>query len=298
MAGYLLLLILGLVAGAASVVFIKASAIHPVLLASYRMLLAALILMPVFIRRLKARGIRFSPGIVRPALLPGVLLALHFITWIMGARMTLAANATLIVNMLPAVMPLFAYLLSREILTAAEVSGTVIALAGVVFLGISDYHAGRETFLGDLLCFVSMVLFAGYLSMGKRNNTSGSIWIYAVPLYAVGGVVSFIIALFFTHPFSGITGFDLLMVGGLAVVSTVFGHTILNLSMRKLRSQIVALANLSQIVYGSIFGLIFFAERPKTSFFIAAPVMLAGAALAIVFSKKRSGEPDEPGSRR
>jgi drug/metabolite transporter (DMT)-like permease len=143
-----------------------------------------------------------------------------------------------------------------------------------------------------------MVLFAGYLSMGKRNNTSGSIWIYAVPLYAVGGVVSFIIALFFTHPFSGITGFDLLMVGGLAVVSTVFGHTILNLSMRKLRSQIVALANLSQIVYGSIFGLIFFAERPKTSFFIAAPVMLAGAALAIVFSKKRSGEPDEPGSRR
>ena len=298
MVAYLLLLFLGLVAGASSVVFIKASAIHPVLLASYRMLLAVLILLPVFLRELKKGGIRFSLGLVKPAVLPGILLALHFITWILGARMTLAANATLIVNMLPAVMPLFAYLLVREVLNAAEIAGTVLALAGVVFLGISDYHAGRETFLGDILCFVSMVLFAGYLSVGKRNNTTGSIWIYAVPLYAVGGVVSFVIALFFTHPFSGISGFDLLMVGGLAAVSTVFGHTILNLSMRKLRSQIVALANLSQIVYGAVFGLIFFAERPKPSFFLAAPVVLAGAALAIVFSKKSPGEPSEPVSKK
>ncbi|MFP4562524.1 MAG: DMT family transporter [Spirochaetia bacterium] len=298
MAAYLLLLLLGLVAGAASVVFIKASAIHPVLLASYRMLLAAFILMPVFLRELKARGMRFSAHIVKPALLPGVLLALHFIAWIMGARMTLAANATLIVNMLPAVMPIFAYLLIGEVLTGAEAAGTLIALAGVVFLGISDYHAGRETFLGDVLCFISMVLFAGYLIAGKRNATGDSIWIYAVPLYAVGGIVSFVIALFFTHPFAGITGFDLLMAGGLAVVSTIFGHTILNFSMRKLRSQIVALANLSQIVYGSVFGLIFFAEKPDTSFFIAAPVVLAGAALAIVFSKKSSGEPAGGSPRR
>ncbi len=69
--------------------------------------------------------------------------------------------------------PMAAYLLIGEVLTGAEAAGTVLALAGVVFLGISDYNAGRETFLGDVLCFISMVLFAGYLIAGKRNAAGG-----------------------------------------------------------------------------------------------------------------------------
>ena len=106
-----ILLVVGVFTASTSVIMIRWSDEHPLLVAAYRLLVAVAILSPIFLRQVKKRG-GLSLGDLRPTILPGLILGLHFIAWITGARLTSAANATLIVNMNPVVMPLFAFLFS------------------------------------------------------------------------------------------------------------------------------------------------------------------------------------------
>lgn len=286
MAGHILLLMLGVFGGACSIVFIRYSTLHPILLGSYRLIAAALLLLPVFFRELKKGEHKLTFSLVRPSILPGILLGLHFIFWNTGANLTTAANATLIVNMVPIAMPFFAFFLYREVINLPEILGTILAIGGLVILGLSDIHIGRDTVLGDVSCFIAMVFAAAYLALGRRNNRGESIWIYIVPLYIVGGVFCFAVSLFFTRPFADLSLLNTGMVLGLAVFSTIVGHTIFNISMRKLRSQLVTLINLLQIFYGALLGFLFFGEVPNRAFAIALPVILAGTVLSIIFSNR------------
>ena len=95
-----ILLVVGVAACAASVILIKGSGCHPVALAGWRLCLAAALLTPIMLCARRGDPRPLSRLINRSA--PGaVLLALHFITWAWGATHTSAANATLIVNLVP-----------------------------------------------------------------------------------------------------------------------------------------------------------------------------------------------------
>ena len=136
----LLLVVFGVLTAASSVLLIKASTLEPAVLASGRLLLATLVLLPFWwkeVRPLKRRDFWAS---VSPSVVPGIFLGLHFIGWNAGARATLAGNGSLIVNMVPLVMPFLAWGFLKETLTVRERTGTVIALLGLVVLGWGDYH--------------------------------------------------------------------------------------------------------------------------------------------------------------
>ncbi len=288
MAVQIFILLIGVALGAASVVFIKASSLHPVALASYRLIMAAVLLLPFYFRDLARVERKTALRALRASVIPGLLLGLHFISWITGARMTTAANATLIVNMVPIIMPFFAYLFLREVLTPVEIAGTVCALGGIIYLGITDFHLSVESFRGDIISFIAMVLFALYLILGRRHKSTFPLWLYLVPLYLIGGIFCFIVTPFFAHPFRGISWFEVLMIGGLAVLSTIGGHSIFNYSMRHLRSQIVTLVNVAQVLFGALYGFLFFGEVPGRNFVIAAPIIAGGACIVIIFSRKKN----------
>ena len=57
------------------------------------------------------------------------MLAAHFITWAYGARMTLTAQASLIVNLAPVAIPFFLHWLLRERINCREILGTGLALS-------------------------------------------------------------------------------------------------------------------------------------------------------------------------
>jgi len=119
-----------------------------------------------------------------------------------GVRMTALAQASLIVNLVPIAMPFFLLWLASERINRAEVAGTALAIAGVLVLSIRDARAGGGSLAGDALCFFSMILFALYLSLGRRNRDLRSIWLYVVPVYAQAGLICLLIALPRIHGFA------------------------------------------------------------------------------------------------
>lgn len=283
-----LLLLLGVFACATSVIWIKLSGLHPVLLASLRCLLAAVVLAPLWRAELRRHGARLDLAELRPALLPGLMLGIHFITWIIGARRTPAANSSLIVNMVPLVMPLFLYAWAREILSRREILGTAIAMLGVLIMTAQDLRLEPAWFAGDAICFISMLFFCVYLVLRRRQGAAApGLFRYVVPLYAFAGLVALLAWLptglrVAAGPGAlGDSGRELLWLVGLALVPTVIGHTILNHALTVFRGQVVALANLSQIAFAGLLAWAFLGEVPAGGFAVAVALVLMGAFLAL-----------------
>jgi drug/metabolite transporter (DMT)-like permease len=279
------LLLLANAVGGSSAIMIKASTIHPVLQASYRLLCGGILLAPLFFRDLRRTGRRLSFALVARSILPGIVLGLHFIAWIAGARMTLAGNATVIVTMVPVVMPFLVYLTTRELPRKAEVIGTLVAIAGIAILAAFDFRLERAHFGGDLVCLAAMVFYAIYLVLARRYAPAEGIMTYLVPLYLSGGVFCFLASLPFASPVKGITSADILMTLGLALGPTIVGHSLMNRAMTKLPPQTVSLFNLAQFIVAIALAFFLFGELPGPEFAVASLLIAAGVAIPVIFRK-------------
>lgn len=279
----LLLLLLGVFACSTAAVMIKASTTHPFVLSAVRLFLAAALLTPLFLRERRKHRAALPSGWLRCTTLPALLLAAHFISWAYGARMTLTAQASLIVNLAPVALPFFLHWLLRERINGREVLGTVLALAGVLALSARDAFTGGGDLAGNLMCFGSMLLFAWYLALGRVNRNVPSVWLYVVPVYWQAAVICTLAALPWAHTLDVGSVREWGLLVGLAVVPTILGHSLLNLSMRVLRGQLVSICNVGQFVFAGLMAWVLFGESPALLFYGAAALVVAGVAL-VVFS--------------
>lgn len=289
------LLIFGVFCCSTAVIMIQASRTDPLLLASLRLLIAAAALSPLFFRKRREFAAVFHWRNLKATLLPAFLLAVHFVSWIYGARMTLAANSSLIVNLVPVVMPVLLLFTVRERLTRRELLATALAIAGLVILSASDFSVSREHFIGDLICFGSMLGFAGYLVLARQNQDFPSLWLYVVPLYAIAGVLCFAGSLLTTNPLA--QEYDLkeiLLILGLGFIPTVLGHSILNHAMKHLRGQVVSIINMGQFVFAGIMAYFLFGQTPQAEFYVASAMIVGSGVLAVMQAVQRQTTPAPP----
>ncbi|MEI6809880.1 MAG: DMT family transporter [bacterium] len=287
MPGNVAILILGVFACSTAVIMIRLSELNPILLSSYRLLVAAMLLLPLFLRDYRASGGKQSLwSLFTRALVPGLFLGAHFIFWIVGARKTPSTNSSLVVNMVPVVMPFCLYLLSRERLNRWEYAGTALSVAGLAVLAGTDLNLSADYFAGDAFCLVSMLLLAVYLALARRNSSGSTLWLYLVPVYLIGGLFCLACGFAFAGPLDGISGSDALYVLGLAAVPTVVGHTSMNYCMRKMRGQAVAIAGLGQFVFAGILAYFILKEIPSIMFYPASVLVVVGSVIAIRFGPK------------
>jgi drug/metabolite transporter (DMT)-like permease len=286
-----LLLFLGVFACSTSAVFIRMSATDPLVLTALRLVFASVFLAPVLFLELRRHGRAFTRGHLRRTHAPALVLAVHLILWTLGARMTAVAQATLIVNLVPIALPFFLLWLARERINLAEVAGTVLALAGLATLSVKDAFAGGGSLAGDAVCLASMLLFALYLALGRRNRDFPSIWLYVIPVYGQAALVCLLVALPRMHTFDTGSAREWALMAGLAAVPTVCGHSLLNAAMRRIRGQIVSLCNVSQFVFAGVMGFLLFDEVPPALFYAASAIVVAGVAIVVFSMPAGAAEP-------
>ncbi len=281
-----ILLFAAVAISSSAVILIKLTGMDPNLLASVRLLGAAAFLSPLYVKEFRSRrAARLEPAshaaALRAVLAPSVVMAIHFISWIVGARMTTAGNSTLIVNMNPVAMPLIAFLLTGVRPTRREIAATGIAVAGVLVMGAGDFSLSPEHLAGDAICFLSMLCFTAYLAFSRRNNVDGRLWTYIVPLYAAGGALSFAAAAATGGLARLPEATDILPALALVIGPTVIGHSVLNWAMTVLRPQTVSIVNLFQFVSAGILAFLVFGEVPEPTFFATTALIMTGAMLSI-----------------
>jgi drug/metabolite transporter (DMT)-like permease len=97
----------------------------------------------------------------------GVLLALHFATWVPSLRYTSVASATAIVATQPVWVALHARAMGHEVPRRAWL-GIAISLIAVVVLTGVDFSLDAEALVGDLLALLGGVFGALYTVAGAE----------------------------------------------------------------------------------------------------------------------------------
>lgn len=283
------LLLLAILMGSSAVIMIKASTEQPFLVASYRLLIAALVLSPFFYRDLKNFDGTYGWKQIGWSTVPALVLAVHFMSWVVGTRMTQVANASLIVNLTPVVMPFLVWAFFREKINRQEVLGTLFTLAGLFVLGSTNFRVSKTSFSGDLICLGSMIFYALYMALAARNRSRLTLWLYMVPLYFIAGVICLLCALPFINPIKPYTTLNVLMIVGLGLIPTVFSHTVLNYSMRFIRGQVVSVTNLTQPIFAGLLGFLIFGELPRPAYYAAAVLIFTGVVIVLFSDYRKRG---------
>ncbi len=149
-------------------------------LASFRLILAALIMLPVYLalrpRRAALQAPENPPATVSSgddlwtfAQLGFFGVFLNQVCFTVGLNYTTVGHSALLIGMGPVFILLFARLQGLEALTLRKVLGMVVAFAGVILL-VSEHGLSLRsgTLRGDLITLVGTLAFSLYTVLGKK----------------------------------------------------------------------------------------------------------------------------------
>jgi drug/metabolite transporter (DMT)-like permease len=245
----------------------------------YRLLFATAILAPAALPGL--RGGAASGRAVAAAAAAGILLALHFGTWIASLRLTGVAASTVLVS----TQPVFSVLLSALFLGERPRRRTLVAiglaLAGVAVVAGGDLLGERSRVAGDLLALLGAVFAAGYLVVGRAARALAPLpaWLVLVNGSAAAAAGAAVLAggISFRPPARA----DWVWLVLMAAVPHVLGHGALNWAVRRVRAYVANLAVLGEPVLASIYALLIFGEGPPAGVYAGAALVAAGVVLAL-----------------
>lgn len=248
----------------------------PVVIGFYRMLFAALLLGAWL--ALRRQGVRLTGRAAAGAAAAGVCFGCDLTFWHTSIVLTSVALATLLVNLTPVHVGLYALLVRRVRLSPRFLAGAALALLGTaVLLG---RPAGGTSMRGALFAIVASLFYAGYLllmSEARRELDSVSaFFLMTVSSAAVQGVV----ALAQGSPFSGFPASSWAAMLGVAVVSQLGGVLGVVWLLRHLPAHFASVVLLAQPVVAAGLAWLLLGEPLGALQAAGGALVLAGIGLA------------------
>ena len=264
-------------------------------IAAFRLGLAALILLPYTLWK-HGRELRsLSVSDLRLASLAGLLLAIHFASWITSLEYTSVASSVVLVTTTPLWVSLLAPLFLGEKTPRIAVAGMLIALVGGGVVAVSDvcswapgsitcqadlFGSGASPLLGDLLALLGAIAAASYLMIGRRLRVKVSLTPYIFLVFSTSALFLIIAMLILVGIPPVYPGKVYLWLVLLAIVPQLIGHSIFNWSLKYLPTGYVAVNLLGEPVGSSILAYFFLNEAPSAVKIIGAILILAGIGMA------------------
>ncbi len=278
-------LALGVVAVSFAAVFIRLAGAPPLVVAAWRLSLAALALTPVAAWRSRQELRRLPRRDILLALASGAFLALHFGLWIASLDYTSVASSVVLVTANPVFVAIASYLLFGERLTRRVGLGIVVCLAGAAVIGWANWQVGLESLLGGVLALLGALAVAGYLLIGRRLRRQVSLLGYAWLVYGAAAVFLVVAAAVSGAPFTGYSGETYLWLVLLALVPQLVGHMSLVWALRFVPATLVTIAVLGEPVGATLLAWIILDEPPGAWEVVGGLLILGG----IFYAFRRGG---------
>ncbi len=283
MKSYFVLLI-GVIAVAFAAIFIRLAEAHPLVIATYRLSLAALVLAPLAWFKARQELLRLTRKQIILAIISGAFLALHFALWIWSLSYTTITSSVVLVTSSPIFVAVTSYLLFRERITRRIISGIIVSIIGAVIIGFNSWQLGGTSVHGSILALSGAGAVAGYLLIGRKLRQSMGLLSYIFLTYSSAAVFLLITSLARGAILFDYSGETYLMFVLLAVIPQLIGHSALNWSLRFVPATMVTIAVLGEPVGATILGFFILNEVPTIIELIGGALILSG--IAIAFSKK------------
>jgi len=261
-------------------IFIRLAAAPPLAAAFYRITLATLLIAP-FAAGSAVRAWPLLSSRRRLAMIAsGVALGLHFATWIASLSFTSVAASVLLVNTAPLFTLAFSRLVLGEAITPAVAVAMAVALAGAALIAAADWAQSAASLLGSGLAVAGAVTLSAYHVIGRGLRDALPLPAYVLCVWAGAAATLGLLVGVAGVPITGYPARTFAWLLALAVVPTVLGHGLVNLSLRAFPAPTVGLFLLGEPVAAAALAYAVFGERPGA--LTLAGGVLVVAALAIV----------------
>ena len=266
-------------------IFIKWSESPPFIIAAYRLGLTCILLLPVMLwthgfsrlREMQKRDVLLI-------LLSGLALTFHFGLWIVSLTLTLVSTSVILVTSHPIFVAAVQHFLLNEKVKRIAAVGIGIAFSGVAVIALSDYGIGEDTLLGDLLAFFGGLCAGIYFLCGRVVRQKVDVIPYSFSVYGVAAILLIISAFIAGDELVVTDGREWVLLIAMAIVPTIFGHTMFNYALKKLPAHIVSTSVLGEPVGASILAYFLLPDQVPGLWIIAGGALVVGG-LYIVLSK-------------
>ena len=281
-------LLIGVLSVSFAAIFIRLADAPPLVIATYRMTIASVILIPIAsMKSLKVIN-KLSRRDIFLVLLASIFLALHFGLWITSLSYTSIASSIVLATSHPAFVAAMSYFLWGERLNRITISGIVVALIGVVVINYSGFIFGSRAILGDVLALLSGFVIGAYLIIGGQLRSRIDIVIYLTMIYTCSSVILLLATLLLGYDLFGYSHTTYLMLILLAIVPQLIGHSSLILAIRLMPVTLVSVAILGEPIGATLLGYLILQEVPTTTELIGGLLIIGGIFAVMRYSPKEA----------
>jgi drug/metabolite transporter (DMT)-like permease len=293
----LLVLAFGILAVSTASIFVRYAQTEApsLVIAAWRLSLAALILTPLTLRRDRGvlRALRRAD--IALALLSGLFLALHFATWISSLEYTTVASSAVLVTTTPLWVALVSPFFLKEPLTRPVMLGLILALIGGITIGLSDtciWLGGRvvcpgfadllrgRAFLGDILALAGAMFAAAYVIIGRKLRINVTLLSYIFLVYGAAAIVLVGMMFLAGEPAFGYPPITYLWFLLLAIFPQLLGHSSFNWALKYVSAAYVSITLLGEPIGATILAYFLLDEAPTPMKVFGAILILTGIFIA------------------
>ena len=253
-----LFLPIGIVAISTASIFVKLCDAPTLIIATYRMTLASLMLLPFASYRRVWKG--WSKNEMEWLILSGILLAFHFAFWIASLKYTSVASSVVLVTTSPIFVGIGAFFFFKEAIGLNLILGIILSVLGSGLISFGDIALSKKALLGDGLALLGAVAASGYLLIGRKMRKEQDLLPYIFPVYSTAAIALVIFSLFFQKSFLGYSSSTYLFLFCLAIIPQLIGHTTFNWALKYLPASMVAITILGEPIGSTILAYFILSE--------------------------------------
>lgn len=272
-----------------------------IVIAAYRLTIAALVLgFVIILKRIKLHDF-FNKQNIWLAILSGLFLAMHFYAWITSLEYTSIASSVVLVTTTPIWVAILSPVVLKESVTKNVVWGLLFALTGMVIVSLSkfcelnplkiscnfesDLLTGKAL-LGNILALIGAFMAAGYMLIGRKLRKTVPTLPYTFVVYSMAALVVDIVVLVTGAQIVSFSGSTYIWLVALAIIPQLLGHSLFNWALEFLPASVVSIALLGEPVGSIILAYMFLSEVPTFIEVLGACLILVGIIVSSVISKK------------
>ncbi|MGM0755540.1 DMT family transporter [Bacillus pumilus] len=287
-------LVISIIAISFSAIIVKWSSAPAAILSMYRMILAAVLMLPFILPRKKEfLSIKRRDWFL--LCMSGFFLGLHFVLWFGSLKLTTVASSTIIIALQPMVSLLGGFLIFRERTTMSAIFTMCAAIVGALMIGWGDIGHSQEAIVGDILSFLSVIAVVCYLLIGQQAVRKISHWIYSFCVFGFAGLFLILFNLLQHTPFTGYPGKEWGIFLLLAIIPTM-SHVINNWLLTYVNATTISMSILGEPVGATILAVLLLGEKVTLFQMLGGLLVLLGVFFflmqqrqGIVMKTKKSG---------
>ncbi len=283
-------LIVGIFAISTSAILIRWSNSEPLVIGSYRQTFATLLFLPFLFKDKFKEITTLSLNEVIELIFIGILLGAHFGFWISSVKATSVAASVLLGTCHIVYVAIIGWIVFGEKLNKNGITGTFLALFGIVILFWGDLVEDPGNFRGNFLAFISGILAGLYYLGGRKHRKKISLPTYAFIVYLSSAITMWIVVLVQGLEYKSISKSEFQLFFVMALVPTLLGHTMQNWALAFLPAYVISITLLAEPVGSGLLAWHLFDEVPSLGVLIGGLIVLFGVCVVALSEEDFTSE--------